>query len=184
MSEAQDGRSAPGSGGSPERSAAEAGTHGFRDLGLGLVLLGSAAVLRYSAATDADMHQNFGLDPGPAFLPDILLWMLGIGALILVFQGIVRLAWAGWRVERPLVDIRRLFVPLLMAISIILYVLLVPTIGFLVASLLFSVVWSLGLTIQDHRFAMQPLLVSAAGSLVLAVAIYLTFKQLIGIPLG
>lgn len=184
MSDEYEERSAPRSGGSSEPSAVETGTLGVRDLGLGLVLLGSVAALSYSVATDAEMHQNFGLDPGPAFLPEILLWLLGIGAFVLVIQGIVRLAWAGWRVEHPLVDGGRFLVPLLMVVSVVVYVLLVPVIGFLAASVLFSLAWSLGLAFQDHRFAMQPLIIFAVGSLVVAVAVYLTFKQLIGIPLG
>jgi Tripartite tricarboxylate transporter TctB family len=163
---------------------ANLGERGFRDLGLGVTLLGSTAALAYSAAIDADMHQNFGLDPGPSFLPNVLLWLLGIGATILVAQGVFGLACAGWRVPRPLIDIKRSTVPLLLVVSIIAYVLLVPAFGFLAVSLLFSVGWALGLAVQDHRYAVRPLLMSAGGSAVIAIGIYLAFKQLIGIPLG
>ena len=148
------------------------------------MLLGSTVALAYSASVDADMHQNFGVDPGPAFLPNILLWLLGVGAAILVAQGVSGLAHATWRVPRPLIDIKRLIVPLLLAVSIVAYVLIVPAIGFLAASLLFSVGWAAGLAVQDHRFAVRPLLMSAGGSAVIAIGIYLTFKHLIGIPLG
>ncbi len=179
---------APGGPSEPDGSsgqpADDAGGRGVRDLGLGLVLLATTAALAYSAANDADMHQNFGLDPGPAFLPDLLIWMLGIGAAILVVQGFWRLSRAGWQAERPIIDVARTFVPALMIVSIILYVLLVPAIGFLAVSLLFSIVWALGLAAQDHRLAVKPLLVSVAGSIAIAVAIYLTFERLIGIPLG
>jgi hypothetical protein len=170
--------------GPPGQLNAEAGERDLRDFGLGLVLLASVAALAYSVAVDTDMHQNFGLDPGPAFLPDVLLWLLGIGAAILVVLGAVSLTRAGWQVEPPTDTIKNSLVPLLMIGSIILYVLLVPIVGFLAASLMFSIAWALALGFQDYGYARRPLLMSAAGSVAAAIAIYLTFKELIGIPLG
>lgn len=172
------------SDGSCEQTEQQTAEHGFRDLGLGVVLLGSAAVLAYSAATDTEMHQDFGLDPGPAFLANILIWLLGIGAVILILHGCLLLMRAGWRVPSPIVDIKRSNVPVLLVASIILYVMLVPVIGFLAISLLFAVVWSTALAVQDHGLTARPLVVSAIGSAIIAIGIYLTFKQLIGIPLG
>ena len=97
---------------------------------------------------------------------------LAFGAAILVAQGVSGLAHASWRVPRPLIDIKRLIVPLLLAVSIIAYVLIVPAIGFLAVSLLFSVGWAAGLAVQDHRFAVRPLLMSAGGSAVIAIGIF------------
>jgi hypothetical protein len=168
----------------PSGGAADAGERGFRDLGLGLILFGSTLALAYSIATDADMHQDFGLDPGPAFLPDILLWLLGIGAVILIIQGTLALMRVRWRLPRNLIDIKRSFVPLLMVISVIGYVALVPALGFLAVSLLFSVIWAVALAVQDYGTTIRPLLISGLGSALIAICIYLAFKQLIGIPLG
>ena len=183
MSDANNPAAVPASGDRSGDADPDRGQIATRNLGLGVVLLGSVAALAYSAARDADMHQNFGLDPGPAFLPNLLLWLLGIGALILVGQGLTGLAQVGWQVCRPMVDFKRSTVPVLMVVSIIVYALFVPVIGFLAVSLLFSIVWAVGLAVQDHRYSAKPLLISAAGSAVIAVVIYLAFKELIGIPL-
>jgi hypothetical protein len=160
------------------------GELGFRHLGLGVFLLAATAGLAYSIATDPAVHQNFGSDPGPAFLPDLLLWLLGLGAVALTGSGVIQLGRAGWHIPRPIVDLKSSTVPMLMVISIVLYNLLVPVMGFLAVSILFAAIWSFGLAYQDDEHSLRPLAIAVAGSAGTAVCIYLLFKQLIGIPLG
>jgi hypothetical protein len=165
--------------------AEESDGEGFRRLSVGVVLLACVLVLGYSVATDPILTENYGRDPGPAFQPALMLWLLAAGAAALVFDGLYRMWRSQWAGAVSLGRADRLIYPGAMVASLIAYALVVPYVGFFVTSVIFSAGWAMTLEAQDaRRGEIGRLLVSAAESTFIAAVIYLVFERLIGIPLG
>lgn len=71
-----------------------------RDVAAGVLCLLAAAALSYVHLTQAGrLHADFGAEPGPALLPEILLAALGGAGVLLVARGAV--ARRRWRKAAP-----------------------------------------------------------------------------------
>jgi len=157
---------------------------GTRQFALGAVILAAAAALGHDAARNAELMADFGADPGPSFQPLLMLYLLAAAGVILIVRGVVRLARTGWRVSIPRAAVESLVFPVLMIVSLLAYVGLVEVIGFLAVSLVLNVSWAAVLVAQDFGLR-EPrrLILGAGGAAVVTVAIYLVFRQVIGVPL-
>ena len=165
------------SGGSPD--------NGLREVALGGVMLLCVAVLGLQAAGKSFMLADFGLDPGPAFLPLLMLYLLGAASILLLIQGLARLRRAGWRIAISPGLLRSFIFPTLMIASLIAYVALVELVGFLALSLILCVSWAIILVGQDYGFRqVRPLLIGVGGAALLVIVIFLLFQEVIGVPLS
>lgn len=165
------------SDGSPEK--------GIRELALGGIMLACVAVFGWEAAGNSFMLGDFGLDPGPAFLPVLMLYVLGVASVLLVIQGLARLSRVGWRIAISSDSLQSFIFPALMIVSLIAYVVLVDLIGFLALSLIFCVSWAIILVWQDYGFRqVRPLLIGGGGAALVVMVIFLLFQEVIGVPLS
>lgn len=156
------------------------------DLATAAVLLAASAVGYWSIATDSSMTDfDYGNDPGPGFLPRILLVLLmgsalalgGVASrrLIASGRGDGGVGGGGWRA---------LAMPGFLVVTLLAFVFAATPVGFLAATAAFAVLWVVLLGVREeggyHIRALLLYLVQAAG---IVVAVYLLFVVLIGVPL-
>lgn len=154
----------------------------------GLVLLAIVAVGWHSLATNETLATyDFGTDPGPALMPRLLLWVLGLGAVGLVGTGAWQLGHArggggGRRADRRLVD--RLVLPGLFVLTLAVYLRALAPLGFRAATFLFCAAWTVALTWRfDGRLGRGPTAVALVSAGLITAGIYLVFKVFVKVPL-
>lgn len=85
---------------SEEAEAARALSEAGRDVAAGALCVLAAAALSYVHLTqEGRLHADFGAEPGPALLPEILLAALGGAGVLLAGRGVVALRF--WRKAAP-----------------------------------------------------------------------------------
>jgi hypothetical protein len=159
------------------------GKEGAGTVLLGLVLLLVVVVLAIDAAGNPELQRRFGRDPGPALQPRVMLGLLGGGALVLIAQGLHRVAKAGWRVGNPLAGVDRLLLPAFMVACMLAFVQVAPVLGFLPTAIAFTAGWAVILVAQDEGLRLSWRLAAMIGAAVAAAgAMYYVFQRLIGVP--
>lgn len=157
-----------------------------KDLLTGLVLVGVTLAGFWSLRTNETIATfDFGTDPGPALFPRLLLSALGVSSLAV-------LGAAGWRLRRAVEPRRsasarprgRAWWVLSFVATLTAYVFAMPAVGFLPATLTFSVFWTVLLRYQDvKRFEARSILRSVLAAAALTGAIYLLFVTGVRVPL-
>jgi hypothetical protein len=95
----------------------------------------------YSVWRDPLLHLDQGADLGPAFFPMTLLILLAAGGALLTVGDLLRARRAGGVQSDPEFTPKRLFLPAVLALSLVLYNLAIPVFGYLPTTIAFAVVW-------------------------------------------
>ena len=157
------------------------------DLALAVVLLAVAALGYWSLSTnEATSALDYGRDPGPGFLPKVLLFALVASALILGVIAIRRFRRtsdsSSKAREMPLW--RSFGLPGLLIASLLAYVAGSNFLGFIPSTAIFTAIWIVVIGIADRRNITVPsALIYAAQAAGIVAAVYLLFVEFIGVPL-
>ncbi len=125
------------------------------------------------------------VDPGPALLPLITLWLLTGGGALIAGQGLWRLAM-GRREGIALPALRSHLVPAAFATSMLLAVLALRALGFVTVSFVFCLVWITALSapgrvgLRDHGFGIALAAICAAA---ITWSLHAVFVQLLLVQL-
>ncbi len=160
----------------------ESGPRG--DIVAGAVILVIAAIGWWVVRSNPELvGTDYGSDPGPAMVPQLTLTLLVLAALGLIARGLVLLRRDTGQIHSAGVW-TWLPVPAAMVISLILYALAFPVLGFVEATLTFTILWSIALGViefRPRRAGLYLLYVAEAG--LITFLVWLAFARLIGIPL-
>ena len=147
----------------------------------GMIIVTGVVFLWRNLASDPIVMQQWGRDPGPAFQPIVMLTLLGLSALGLA----VTSAISAFR-ARGVVDlgngIASVAMPAAMVATLLIFVALVPNIGFLASALVFTSGWSALIAWRDGGGPRAIALAVGGGALV-AYVIFTVFSTMIGVPL-
>lgn len=164
-----------------------------KDLGdvlAGVVLLVLAGAGLWSLGANPDIAGvDYGADPGPGFLPRILLALLAAGALGLIAVGLLRRARRRTAAAGPdAPQWRRHAIPALFLAALVVYSKAMTGLGFLEATLVFSVLWTVVLGFQETKggtaaFVLRRLALYLLEGAAITAGIYAVFAWLIKVPL-
>ena len=162
-------------------TVAEGGPRG--DIIAGIVILVIAIFGWWTIRTNPELvGTDYGSDPGPAMVPQITLGLLVLSALVLMARGIRslrRMSTAGGSGNWAWLP-----VPAAMVVSLVLYALAFPVLGFVEATLLFSILWAVVLGVIEFRpRSSRPYFLYVAEAGLITFLVWLAFAKLIGIPL-
>lgn len=154
-------------------------------LWLGVALVAIAITGLYDLHTDQWLALGArGTDPGPAFLPEMLMWLLlGGGVIQIVAVGLG--AWkSGGLAPSTEFQIRKLWMPALLCVSLGAYYWLIPRFGYLVPSMMFALIWVPLIHFRSgDPFHRRHLVQFPLEALVIAGALYALFRYGIRVPL-
>jgi len=158
-----------------------------RDLGLALLLLALTVVLALEHAGGGErLHRDYGRDPGPALLPELLITVLGLGAGALMVAALIRLARAdtGPLLPSPAVLAEMIF-PAVCFAGLTLYIVLLPHVGFVAGTFVFAAAGCAVLALREGvpASAGRVTLWLAQASLVTGLVWYV-FGVLLRVPLS
>jgi len=145
---------------------------------LGITALGFASRFQNAEVLSAD----YGADPGPDFVPRLLLIVLGLCALGLGASAAVRLVRTG---AAPVAAVRwetcRSFIlPVLMIATLLVYVRAMIGTGFVPATIAFGLIWLFLIGIQDEgRPGALKSALYLAEAIVITAVVYVVFVKLI-----
>ena len=157
------------------------------DLMAGLFFLAWAAAGWWSYLGNAPLRRSLfaSVDPGPALLPLITLWVLTMGGGLVLAIGLVRLA-LGRSEGAPLPSLRSHLIPVAFLASLLGAVLAMRSLGFVTVSFVFCLVWIAVLS-ASGRVGWRDHAVGLALAVVLAGAItwglHAVFVQLLLVQL-
>jgi hypothetical protein len=152
---------------------------------LGVVLMAVALIGVVDVRSDELLPMAAGgPDPGPALLPEMLLWILGFGGAVQT----ILVGYRAWRAQGFREDdeftLSRLWVPALLLVSVILYEQALRSVGYVVSSLVFAVVW---VPIVHWRsgggFKRRHVVQLPLEAVAIALALYVLFRHGIRVPL-
>lgn len=161
---------------------------GRRDvIASGVILLGCGLAewsLRTTPYIDGDFY---GADPGPAFLPRIIIGLLVVTSVILAatgaFKVYVNRGGAANLVTRALLASFAAPVGLVLSLAALLW--LAIRVGFLPVALPFAIFWCAVIALQDGMpRTWRTFAFSIGGGVLAAGVVYLVFVRLIGVPLA
>lgn len=166
---------------------AERARQGLSDALSGLILAIVGVVGLLSLKRNATLTTfDFGTDPGPALVPRLLLLALLVGGIGLIGLGLTRTATAGIGPVAVLrtAALRRHAVLIAFVLSLAIYLGVLPRIGFVSATLMFSTSWIAILTRKAGN-PIRPRTVTTAivGATVITTVIYYVFKGFVKVPL-
>ena len=156
------------------------------DLVTGLILLGATAVGAWSLLGNETLREfDYGADPGPGLVPSLLLILLGVCAAALALRGLV-----GLRRRVPVPEpreplgARRIVYPALLVATLCLYVLGMPAVGFIPATVLFTGLWSILIGRQETGvLTIRSTALRLVEALAITAAVYVVFAWFIKVPL-
>ena len=122
------------------------------------------------------------LDPGPLWMPTIVLLLLTVGAIVLGIAGLLpagSVSTAAEDEDRPPAHGR----PAAFLCSLLVYVLLMPLTGFAAATALFAFIWIILLSPGRRTKPAQTVAIAATAAAVITTIIYLGFVVAIRAPL-
>jgi len=168
------------------------------DLATGLVLVAAAAVGAFSLLGNDELTAfDYGADPGPGLVPELLLAVLGAFAVGLVLRGFIGLrraapepglrggvSHAGGETGHLASGVRRSATPSLLVVTLLLYALGLPAAGFVTATIVFTLLWSILLGRQEAgKLAFGSTALFAAEAFAITAGVYAVFAWLIKVPL-
>jgi len=169
--------------GRAESQAASAPTR--LGIAAGAVFVAIAVVAACSLYTDPYLGLDDGSsDPGAAFVPWIAVWILGLGGLGQIGLTLFQAHRAGAMLSAGEFTIARLWLPIALIFTLLVYLALLEPLGFLLAGTLISAPW---IAILHWRSgdAFRPyhaLLMPLEAALIVG-AIYAVFRYAILVPL-
>ena len=155
-------------------------------LGLVLIAAGVAGLIQIAADPFLATIDAGDTDPGPAFFPKILLVLLvacGLGQCGIM---IWRARGVGGFAHNPEFKLRRLLLPLALALSVYIYARLLPFLGYLTVSILFAVCWLAIIGQMDRSLpknAMASAVLIVLEALAMTAILYAVFVYAISVPL-
>jgi hypothetical protein len=154
------------------------------DLVTGIVMLAVVAVGSWSLWHNAELTElDYGADPGPGLLPEILLALLGVLAAAMVLWALFRLR-AGPRLpagepRRPLP-----WFPFLLVGVLVVYSQVMALFGFIPTTLAVTALFLVSIHAQEHgRPGWRALAVGAVEAVAITLATWVVFEKFIHIPL-
>ena len=158
-----------------------------RDLAAGLALFAASAVAGISLQTNeaVGLAAAAGRDPGPAFLPWILIALLAAGSVALALRAALKLAATGDAAPSPdAARWRQLGVPASMIATLAGYVLALDAVGFVASTAAFTALWSVLLGWQENgRPGPAALLRYLAEAAAITALVWFVFAEIIKVPL-
>lgn len=167
---------------------ADAHRRGRRDVIAAAVLLAICGVAYASIKTTPYIEGDFyAPDPGPSFLPYIILVALLLATVLLAVSGL-RQMWANRANATPLLTkaaVMSWAIPAAMVVSILALLAVTTRLGFLVGAVPFAALWSILLARRDGRAgSIGKMALQAMAGVLCVSAVYLVFMRLIGVPLA
>jgi hypothetical protein len=154
-----------------------------KDFWTAVILIGITALGFVSLYGDAEtLTADFGADPGPDFLPRLLLSVLGLCALWFCAASALRLVRLGaWPLARIRAGrVRAYFFPVLMIASLLVYLQIMPRTGFVPATAGFALLWLVLIGIQeDGRPTLRRLALYTGEAAAITALVYIVFAKLI-----
>lgn len=151
----------------------------------GAVFVAIAVIGAYSLYTDPYLGFDDGSsDPGAAFVPWIAVWILGIGGLAQIALTLYQAHRAGQMRSAGEFTLERLWLPLALLFTLVVYLALLEPLGFLLAGTLMSAPW---IAILHWRSgdSFKPIhaLVMPLEAFLIVGCIYALFRYAILVPL-
>ena len=167
------------------------------DLATGIVLVAAAGVGAFSLLGNDELTAfDYGADPGPGLVPELLLAVLGAFAVGLVLRGFFGLrraapepgrggdSPAGGETGHIASGVRRSATPSLLVATLLVYALGLPAAGFVTATIVFTLLWSILLGRQEAgKLAFGSTTLFAVEALAITAGVYAVFAWLIKVPL-
>jgi hypothetical protein len=150
-------------------------------------MLAAAAGGWWSLAGSAPTGYDFDADPGPALVPRLLLAALGAGGAVLAGLGLRGLRRAAGARQASTPGLARGGPPLLPALFVATlagYLVILPALGYLAATLLFSAGWILALAGRERsRAGPRAWALALGGGLAVTLTLYGIFRGFVRVPL-
>jgi hypothetical protein len=160
---------------------------GRRDVIAALLLLATCGIGLWSLWTNPYIDPAYYRpDPGPGFLPVLVIGLLAFTAVLLAVSGVRRMRSARER-KTPVFTAKlasEFAYPAAMIASLIILFFAIPEAGFLPAAIPFAFVWCAAIAWQDG-FRPTPWRVGrfAVEAALIALIVHTVFVRLIGVPL-
>lgn len=158
------------------------------DLAAGIVLSVVSAIGAWSLSANKFITTvDYGNDPGPGLLPALLIGLLALSSIAMMAMAgtkLLRLHRSG--VEPGLLDGTGRFwiVPVLMIVTLLVYSQSMTWLGYLEATAVFALFWTVGLGLQDTgRPEPGRLVLWLVEGAAICAGVYAVFAWLIKIPL-
>ncbi|MGV6876391.1 tripartite tricarboxylate transporter TctB family protein [Pseudochelatococcus sp. B33] len=154
------------------------------ELVAGAVFVAIAIIAARSLLTDPYLELGkVGNDPGPAFIPWIGTWVIGLGGVAQLIWTLLRARKAGgMRTTGEFVG-AKLWLPTLLVLSLIGYQVAMRPLGFVTASIAFAIPW---VAIIHWRsggvFTRRHILQLPLEAMLIVASIYLVFSYGINVP--
>lgn len=152
---------------------------------LGVVLVALSAIGLFEVRTDELLPLGArGSDPGPGFLPELLLWLLLAGGLAQI-GAVTAAAWmsGGFGLSNEFM-VRCLWMPTLLCLSLVGYYWSIRHFGYLGPSVAFALIWVPLIHFRSGQpFRRRHILQFPIESVILAGALYALFRYGIRVPL-
>jgi hypothetical protein len=161
---------------------------GRRDLIAALLLLATCGVALWSLSTNPYVDPAYyAPDPGPGFLPEVLIGLLALTSVLLAISGARRMISAHGK-RTPMLTARlasEFAYPAGMVASLTVLLFFLPRIGFLAVAIPFAFVWCAVIAWQDGiRPSLGRATRFAAEAVFIALIVHTVFVRLIGVPLS
>jgi hypothetical protein len=151
---------------------------------LALLAAGGLAVSHFRQG--GRLHRDYGMDPGPALVPELLLVILALLGGMLLVRVLARSFSEGIQ-PFGIGSAARLegyIYPVGLLASLVMYMVVLYRTGFIAASAVLAVVWSILLAMQAGRRLSVPALLSlSAQGVAITAMVYLVFRYLLRVPL-
>lgn len=161
------------------------GDEAWRDIACGLLFSVLTVVAGYAVLRDATLTATLGRgpDPGPAFLPSIVIGLVGLGGTLILLKGVVNWARCGWP-GPPGTTMRGDHLhALLLLSSVALLPLLTAWLGFLAASMSFAMAWLTWLGYRRGVGWRRACRNAVCFALLIGALLHLVFVMLLNVPL-
>jgi Tripartite tricarboxylate transporter TctB family len=173
--------------GSTEPSPGTPPSAGWLDFGGGLFVLAWGIAGLFGLLSRPGLwRDDYGLDPGPALLPGLVVGSLLAGGLALVVKGSVAVMQSRTGSLREIIAIesRPAVIAGLLLASVIAYALAMRQIGFAWATPVFAAVWIAVISRRDGSAgAIQTAVRAVLGGVALTASVLFVFQRLIGVLL-
>jgi hypothetical protein len=152
---------------------------------LGLILVGAGIGGLMNVRSDPWLAEGArGTDPGPGFLPEILLWVVVIFGVAQILSTLLRArSFGGFALDDEF-RLQRLWLPTVLFGSFVLYFFAIRYFGFLLPSIVFALLWVPIIHWRSGRpFLRRHIVQFPLESLIIVLALFGLFRFVIGVPL-
>ena len=159
-----------------------------KDLFCGLAVIAFTSIGTWGIVTDDYlMEDDYGADPGPALVPIMLLCLLGFLGINMTIKACYNILKYSNRVTNTPNTTENwiaFLIPLTFVCSMFFYTWIIETIGFILVTLGFTLLWIFSIGIHDNgRPTIKKILLYIVYSVVMTFFIYYIFVHLIMVQL-